>query len=597
MQSLRLQRLPQALLAARWSNKHKNGHLPIHETKLAKPRQCAYNELAAVFGVFSQMPHYHFHSEGFYLTSKQKSIVGGMTILSIVGIICKIVGALYRIPLQWLIGDEGMGTYQLIFPSYNMLLTISSAGLPVAISRMVSYSLAQDNPGNARRIFRIALSFLSAVGCVAMIFMIAFSPALARRTGDITTQPGFVAIAPSLLLVCTMSAFRGFMQGQQNMVPTAISQLIEQVGKVFVALPLAWLGMRTSIAYAVAGMFLGTSIAEATALLYMFVVYRKKKADFDLRLQDDTQDLSDNKALAKQLFSLSIPITIGACIVPLASFIDSGLLLNRLILAGFELDNARALYGRYGNVLSLINIPTGLATAIAMSLVPSISTAMARGDGQAMRHQSALGLKLSLVIGLPCSLGMSMLSKQLLSMVYKFNTPDALNVTAQILSLSSFTIVLFTVVQSTTGILQGLRKQRIPMYTLVAGVAVKIFLNYTLIAMPHINIFGAPIASLACYTISMVPNLYFVYKYTKMKFDFINTLAKPLLSTVLMGAVLYLFIKLLPSGRLWTLILVFIGMISYFGFALLTGALSRDDIQPLLRRINRKKLKRTKEGK
>lgn len=531
------------------------------------------------------------------MTSKQKSIVGGMTILSIVGIVCKIVGALYRIPLQWLIGDEGMGTYQLIFPSYNMLLTISSAGLPVAISRMVSYSLAQDNPGNARRIFRIALSFLSAVGCVAMIFMIAFSPALARRTGDITTQPGFVAIAPSLLLVCTMSAFRGFMQGQQNMVPTAISQLIEQVGKVFVALPLAWLGMRTSIAYAVAGMFLGTSIAEAAALLYMFVVYRKKKADFDLRLQDETQDLSDNKALAKQLFSLSIPITIGACIVPLASFIDSGLLLNRLILAGFELDNARALYGRYGNVLSLINIPTGLATAIAMSLVPSISTAMARGDGQAMRHQSALGLKLSLVIGLPCSLGMSMLSKQLLSMVYKFNTPDALNVTAQILSLSSFTIVLFTVVQSTTGILQGLRKQRIPMYTLVAGVAVKIFLNYTLIAMPHINIFGAPIASLACYTISMVPNLYFVYKYTKMKFDFINTLAKPLLSTVLMGAVLYLFIKLLPSGRLWTLILVFIGMISYFGFALLTGALSRDDIQPLLRRINRKKLKRTKEGK
>lgn len=203
-----------------------------------------------------------------------------MTILSVVGLICKIVGALYRIPLAWLIGDEGMGTYQLVFPTYNMLLTISSAGLPVAISRMVSFTLARDDPRNARRIFRVALCLLSTLGLIATLLMLVMSPTLALRSGDPSTQPGFVAIAPALLLVCAMSALRGFMQGQQNMVPTAISQLIEQVGKVFVALPLAYFGMRISVAYAAAGVLLGTSIAEGVALLYMVVIYRRKRAAF-----------------------------------------------------------------------------------------------------------------------------------------------------------------------------------------------------------------------------------------------------------------------------------------------------------------------------
>ena len=203
------------------------------------------------------------------------------------------------------------------------------------------------------------------------------------------------------------------MQGQQNMVPTAISQLIEQVGKVFVALPLAYFGMRVSVAYAAAGVLLGTSIAEGVALLYMFVIYRKKRAAFDALSQNPDEQPLAVRPLLKRLLSLSIPITLGACIVPIASFIDSGLLLNRLVDAGIEHSAALGLYGRYsGYVLTLINVPTALAVAISMSLVPSISSAMARGDGKTMRRQSALGLRLSFVVGLPCSIGMSLLSSQ-----------------------------------------------------------------------------------------------------------------------------------------------------------------------------------------
>ena len=523
------------------------------------------------------------------MTNTQKSIVGGMTVLSIVGLICKIVGALYRIPLAWLIGDEGIGTYQLVFPTYNMLLTISSAGLPVAISRMVSFALAKDDPRSAKRIFKIALCMLAALGFISMLLMIVMSPTLAVRSGDVSTQPGFVAIAPALLLVCIMSALRGFMQGQQNMVPTAISQLIEQVGKVFIALPLAWWGMRISVAYAAAGVLLGTSIAEGAALVYMVFVYRKQRKAFALRTQGDDGDNANAKSLVQRLLSLSIPITLGACIVPIAGFIDSGVLLNRLIDAGVEQSEALGLYGRYsGYVLTLINVPTALATAIAMSLVPSISGAMARGDGKQMRRQSAMGIRLAFVVGLPCSVGMSMLSRQCLDLIYHFNTPEALQTTANLLSMSSMTIVLFTVVQATSGILQGLRKQRIPMYTLMVGVAVKVFLNYTLIGMPNINIYGAPIASLACYTLSMVPNLYYVYKYTGMKPEVMTAFGKPAAATILMAAVLYGAVRSLPESGFMTLVLIGIGIIAYCSAAVLVGAVSKEDMAPLLRRLGRR---------
>ena len=516
------------------------------------------------------------------MSSTQKSILSGMTVLSLVGIVCKIVGALYRIPLAWLIGDEGMGTYQLVFPTYNMLLTISSAGLPVAISRMVSFSLAKDDPRNARRIFRTALCLLTALGFIAMLLMVVMSPTLARRSGDLSTQPGFVAIAPALLLVCMMSALRGFMQGQQNMVPTAVSQLIEQVGKVFIALPLAYFGMRVSVAYAAAGVLLGTSVAEGAALLYMFVTYRRRRAAFMALPQDEAQKPMGTKTLLQRLLSLSIPITLGACIVPIAAFIDSGLLLNRLVDAGIERTAALGLYGRYsGYVLTLINVPTALATAIAMSLVPSISGALAREDSRAVRRNSALGLRLSFVVGLPCSIGMSMLSHQLLDLIYDFSTPEALRVTGELLSLSGLTIVLFTVVQSTSGILQGLRKQRIPMYTLMIGVAV--------------NIYGAPIASIACYTLSMVPNLYYVHKYTGMKLDAGRIFLRPALATALMAGVVYACERLLPQHGVWTLLEVLIAVAAYGCFALLTGAITREDLAPLLRRFGRGKVSAKEE--
>lgn len=533
------------------------------------------------------------------MSDKQKSIVGGMTVLGITGLICKLVAVLYRIPLAWLIGEQGLGTFQLVFPTYNLLLTLSSAGLPVAISRMVSYSLAKDDPRNAHRFFRSALSILTLLGALGTLLMIVFNPFLSERVGDPETRAGFLAIAPALVIVCTMSAFRGFMQGQQNMFPTAISQLIEQVGKVIISLPLAYLGSRVGMAdpsqinigFAAAGALLGNSIGEAFALFYMTLVYRKNRRVF-LRLpqQEEAEPMGQGEMLRK-LLALAIPITLAACIVPLAAFIDSGMVVNQLISsAGFARDEARAMYGRYsGYVINLINVPTALAQAISMSLVPAVSAGVARRDWRTVRRQSHTGLRMAFLIGLPCSLGMSMLARPILTLIYSFPSREALAQTAELLSISSFTIVLFTVVQATSGILQGLRKQRIPMYTLLLGVGFKILINYNLIGMREINIYGAPMGSLVCYGVSMLPNLYYVHKYARLPYDPMGIFIKPLLATAGMGGAIYLLQKALPSSRLVTLVLILAGVIVYGGLAILLGAMTAADLKPFTRRLGKRR--------
>jgi len=520
------------------------------------------------------------------MTNKSKSIIGGMTVLGLAGVICKLVGVLYSIPLTWMIGTQGLGVYNAVFPAYNLLLTISSAGLPVAVSRLVARSLAKDDPSSAKNVFKTALILLTAVGSVATIIMLAGSNLLAVASDQPTSRIGFQVIAPCVLLVCMLSAFRGFMQGQQNMTPTAISQLIEQVGKVFLALPMAYFGSKIGIEYGAAGALLGTTIVEGIALLYMIILYFRRKATFS-SLPQLTNELPESRSsIAKQLMGISLPITIGACIVPLSQYIDSTMLVGRLMSTGMEAGKAASVYGLFsGTVIRIINIPTALALAVSMSLVPAISSAKAIEDHRQIVRQTDLGMRFAFLIGLPCSIGMSVLAEPLMRFFYEGSiVEEELILGGELLTMSGLTIILFTVVQATTSVLQGLGKQRIPMYTLVAGVVCKIVLNYVLIAIPEINIHGAPIASLVCYTVSMVPNLYYMLKYTKSKMNWMGWIVRPGIATAAMGVVVFAMRELLPGGRLMLLVDVAVGVVVFAVAALAIKAITKEDLRAFRRR-------------
>ena len=521
-------------------------------------------------------------------SDKPRSLAGGISILGISGMICKVVGVLFRIPLVNSIGALGVAVYQQVFPSYNLMLTISSAGLPVAVSRMVAHHLNREEPGRARQVFRISLVLLSVLGLLSMLLMVLLAPQLARGTGTQESRLGFMMIAPSLLFVCVMSAFRGYMQGQRRMVPTAISQLIEQVGKVAIAIPLAVLGFRRGgYAMGAAGALLGTSIAEAAALLYMLIDYRMQRS---VLARAGAEALLPRRQVARSLTFTAVPITIGASIVPLAGAADSFMLVN--IMSGYMARNAAlTAYGVYtGMVITMINVPTALAMAMSSNLVPAIAGHRARGDYEGIRRESATGLRLASAVGFPASVGMSMLAFPILNLLFGRggDSPQDILLGARLLEVSSLTILLFTQVQATSGILQGLHKQRIPMYTLAAGMALKVALNYTLVRYPAIGIGGAPFASLLCYAVSLVPNLWYVAKHARMKLDLREILTAPALATALMALAVWglqaVLGARLNTSWLWLGVTMLAAAAVYFAAAFRLGALKAQDLPGRLRR-------------
>ena len=487
------------------------------------------------------------------MTEKQRSLVGGISVLGMAGLICKVVGVLYRIPLANMIGGEGLGLYQQVMPAYNLLLTVTSAGIPVAISRMVSHYVTLGQPGNARKVFAAALKLLTCLGVVTTAILLLLSRSIASLVGTPEGYLSYMCIAPSLFFVCVMSAFRGYMQGRRHMMPTAVSQLIEQVGKVAVALPFASIGFRRGgWTMGSAGALLGTSLAECVALLYMIAKHRAMGGAVGPAAPMAEEEQVSTRQLAKRLIFISIPITLGACIVPLASTIDSAMLKNLMTEAGMESSEARIRYGMYsGMVITMINVPTALAMAMSTNLVPDIASGLARRDMAYVAKETGMGLRIAAVVGFPCSIGMSLLAEPILFLCYGGSqySYDQLMLAASLLRFSAMTIILFTMVQATSGILQGVGKQHIPMVTLVCGVACKITLNLILVRRPDINIHGAPIASLVCYTVSMVPNLIYACKYTRTRFSVTDVILRPLGASLVMGAAVWAVYQYIFEGR------------------------------------------------
>ena len=527
------------------------------------------------------------------MSRQVKSVAKGISILGIAGIICKVVGLLFSIPLN-MIGEDGVAEsgqiatlFYLVYPTYTLLLTISSAGLPVAVSRMVADYLARDDARNARNTFRVALRMLLLIGGIFSLIMILLNRVLVNMVGVETTSMGFYAIAPCVMIVCILSAFRGFIQGQQNMLPTAISQLIEQCGKVVLSLPLAYIGVHVfrSLEIGAAGALLGITLSEIFAMIYMMIRYRVRKKEYDSLPQAPDLAPADNSSILKRLILISVPITVSACIIPLSGVIDSAMMIKRMLVAGLSQAQAESAYGAFTSaVIRLINIPTALALAISMSLVPGVSSRFAVNDSEGVHREINTGMRYAFLIGFPRSIGMSLLSGRIVSFFYFAWSAERIRLASELLTFSALTVVLFTAVQATSSILQGIRRQKIPMYTMIAGVAVKIILNYILIGTKGIDIHGGPLASIACYSLVMILNTVYVCKHTGIAFDWMAWIVRPGLAAAVMGAVVWPMTKFLPGGRITTILCVAAGMIVFGTAAYFLKAVTKNDLDAIRRR-------------
>lgn len=520
------------------------------------------------------------------MTKAQKNFVKGAALLGVVGLIVKVIGAFYRIPLTHVLGELGMGYYQQAYPIYAALLIISTAGLPTAISKLVSEKVAQNDYKGAHQTFLVAWRVLLFLGIFTTILMFLLAKPISMLQQSPNVWYSLMAIAPALFFVSMISAYRGYFQGLQYMAPTAFSQLLEQAGKLAFGLALAYvIFQRTGRAELGAmGAIMGVTLSEVLALVYMVIVYKKKKGELVSNIQDmEVTDISKNfKPIIKQIIMIAIPVTLGSLVNPIVQAIDSVIVSRTLQAIGYTAEQATARYGILsGYINPLINMPAVLSLALAMSLVPAISQSQAEGDEVEVKAKSSFGFKLAFLVGLPCAVGFILLAQPILNLLYSRLVGPNLTIAVGLFQLSAFGVLFLTLIQTMTGILQGLGKPFLPVISLVVGAVVKVIVSITLISQPDINIYGAAIGTIACYAIAGVMDIIFVVRRARFKFSFVNHILKPVTATLAMGVCVWLVYRLVGShsNTLGVLAAIVIGVIVYALVLLLVKGLTKPELE------------------
>ena len=520
----------------------------------------------------------------------KRTFMRGAVILGAAGIVVKILGAFFRIPLGNWIAADGMAYYQTVYPIYNLLLTVATAGIPVAISRMVSERISCDNYWGANRVFKVSLYVMIALGVVlfAATFLLADTiVGLLAKEGMDDAVYALRAIAPALLFVPVMASFRGYFQGMQNMRPTAISQIFEQFFRVVVGLILARILLSSGKAYAAAGATFGATAGSFMGLVTVFLIYMllKSTKSHQKKMAVSHREFIGNyeppSKIIKQIFIIAIPITLGAAIMPIMQSIDSALVINRLVDNGWTVGEARSLFGQLtGYAASLVNMPQVITQAIAISLVPAISTAFSLKDHDFMQHNVKLGVRTAVIIGLPCTVGLFVLAEPIMLLLYPLQKADAISAANALVALS-IGVIFLALVQTLTSILQGVGKQNIPAINLLIGAVVKLILTYTLTGIPALNAKGAAIGTVAAYIIATILNLVAVKKYTGTRFDIGVTFIRPLISAIVMGVlafIIYFVLSMFLGNSISTLGAVGVAGIAYVILLFVSGSIKEKEL-------------------
>ncbi len=524
-----------------------------------------------------------------------RTFIKGAAILGAAGVICKVIGAIYRIPLTNLIGAEAMGIYSKAYMIYSLLLVLTTSGIPAAVSKLVAEYAAAGDYRNARRTFKLTRNLLFSIGGACALIMLLLSDIIARSLGISEGGMVILCIAPSLLLTA-VSAYRGYFQGLQNMTPTALSQIIGQLAKLIAGLSLAALLMPKGPVYAASGALLGVSLSEALSLIYMAVAYRRG-ARRALPVKSGSLAGKSNKELLRSLLMLAVPLTVGGAIMPLINTLDAYLVTWCLKLCNYSETQINSMYGVLsGMVVPLANMPTALSLALSASLVPAISRARAKKNGREISRTASLGLKTALLIGLPACVGLILLARPVLELLYSTSGADqtAVQITVQtlhspyhfvfmqmdlaqsLLMIMCPAMLLLTSVQAMTGALQGAGKIYIPIKNLLIGGGVKLIFSAVLISIPAVNILGAPLGTLACYLTAFILDYLQLRRRLRAGVD-VNFLLKPLFASAVMALVLYAFKLIMGASLIRPLAAaasVMIGAAVYLGILFITKPFS-----------------------
>ena len=445
----------------------------------------------------------------------RRSFLSGASVLTLSALVVKVIGMLYRIPLLGYLGTEGMGYFNAAYEVYALFCVIATAGLPVAMSVLISAcDSGGDEPrasAHAERVFRVSFGAFLVIGLVGTALLWGLSAPFAALLGNRDAAICMRAISPTVFLICLAASLRGYFQGHRSMTPTAISQVVEAAGKLLLGLVLArWARLRgcdlpTTAAWAVMGVSLGTALS----LCYLAVVKRCRYARGRILLRDDTPP----RTVLAGLASTALPITAGAGIMALAKCLDLVLLHRRLASLGLSGSEIASLYGCYSTLaIPLFNILPALSTSIALPAVPALAAAFGRGrDGDAEVHRTATSaFRVTLAVALPASLGLAVFAGDILSLLFA-GQPAAVAEATPWLACLALSVPAACLVTVTGGMLQAAGRASRPTVAMLIGVAVKMAVAYVLVG--KIGMMGAPISSLVCDGVIVAVNLISLGRY------------------------------------------------------------------------------------
>lgn len=568
---------------------------------------------------------------------KSQSLLNGAMVLAVATILVKVIGILYKIPISHMIGAVGRGCFDSAYNLYIPIYTISMAGLPVAVSKMVSQQVALGRFRDVRQIFKVASKLFLLTGTIGVVLMLLMAYPYASLTKNMEALPAIFAITPSIFFCCVMSIYRGYYNGLRNMTPTAMSEIWEAIGKVAIGVVFAKLAIDYGNARFAAGLPVygqaATTEAEALSAIYpyaaaaaaigvtggtvvgmIYMMLRHKiKGDCITRteLVNSPKPLAGT-AIAKTLMAIAVPVVASSLVFSVTNLIDSITVQNRLdtmimnnlpfiqslyrdqLLASQVLDTdiSKYLYGAYTMSLDFKNLIPSITMTLGVSAIPALSAAWAVKDKRILKTSVESVLRITMMLSLPAGIGMGVLARPILDMMYQSGkSASAISIAAPIMAAYGYTIFLISLSQPMTNMLQAIGKTGVPIRSLTLGAVSKVIANYIFIGIPELNINGAVLGTVICYTIIVVYNYIAIVRTLHIRINFSCVFLKPLLCSVLSGVAAFtsygLFSNILPvlsrgalsiSNILATCIAIVFAVLIYGISMLLVGGIVKDDV-------------------
>lgn len=531
------------------------------------------------------------------MAGKRQNFIGGVAVLAAAVVVVKIISAVYKIPLGNILDDEGMGHFSIAYNVYNFLLQLSTAGFPLALSKLTSEASTLGRYDQMRRQFHVAALLFFLLGALGSAVMFTCARPLSQLLNDSLALEPIRVLAPAVFFVCLTGCCRGYTQGRGEMTPTAVSQVLEASFKPLVGLLLAWyvlsrlqLPIETGAAAAIFGVTLGSGIA--TLYLILYIVRHPIRSH-------GIGGSEKRSVILKKLLKIGVPITVGSSVMSVITLSNQIIVTGRLkelLLSQGNMSIASAeravteLYGQYTFGLTLFNLPATFAVPVTVSLLPTATALLARHDKHGAQRLISTAFRLVILLAMPAGVGLSVLSGPILHLLYPGVPETAAAATAhlQILGIASIFVCLMIL---TNSILQAWGRAEIPIYTALAGGAVNASIAYILCGNAEVGVLGASISTLSGYVVIALLNLITVWVVLgESRVSYFRLLLRPSIATALMGAAVYwgygVLCPLLGS-RAATLAAVVLGAAVFGALALMMKIVTRDDLTML--RKNRAK--------